>query len=165
MSDPNRERIATAAEGRIKALARALDCKAARDACGDPAIIGKHGNVHADSAGWSIYVDGKTARRWGVIKRVLAFCRVTQDGDADGCLWLDRLPTPTEARTLRKVLRIPKRRTVSPETAERLRAFSATRRAGSGVSASGNDERKASGAKTATTPKDAVSGAAGGRHG
>jgi hypothetical protein len=50
-----------------------------------------------------------------VAKRRLAFCRVTQDGDWEGCLQLDRLPTAEEARVIMDVLRIRRRRHLSPE--------------------------------------------------
>jgi hypothetical protein len=35
------------------------------------------------------------------VKKRLAFCRLTQDGDDEGCFHLDRLPTKNEAETIR----------------------------------------------------------------
>jgi hypothetical protein len=40
---------------------------------------------------------------------------VTQDGDEEGVLRLDRLPSPEEATAIRKVLAIPRKRHLSPE--------------------------------------------------
>jgi hypothetical protein len=45
----------------------------------------------------------------------LAFCEVTQDGDAEGCFRLSRLPTPAEAEEIRSVLGIWKKVAWSPE--------------------------------------------------
>jgi hypothetical protein len=44
----------------------------------------------------------------------LNFCRLTQDGDDEGCLHLDRLPTKIEASAIREALGIRKRRHLSP---------------------------------------------------
>src|SRR6516164_7370696 len=43
----------------------------------------------------------------------LAFCRIMQDGDDEGCLHLDRLPTPAEAVLIREALSIRKRRALT----------------------------------------------------
>jgi len=87
----------------------------------DYAIFGTSGHVYADGDGFMLYVrtgdahhDG-SPRRWGFIKKRLAFCHLTQDGDDEGCLRLDRLPTPIEAERVREAIGIRKRRHLSPE--------------------------------------------------
>jgi hypothetical protein len=42
------------------------------------------------------------------------FCRLTQDGDSEGCLHLARLPSSAEAELIRSALGIRKRRRVNP---------------------------------------------------
>ena len=51
------------------------------------------------------------------IKAQLAFARLTQDCDDEGCFYLDRLPTQAEAGPVRDALGIRKRRHLSPEEA------------------------------------------------
>jgi hypothetical protein len=79
-----------------------------RDACGDYAIIGKDGHIYADGAGYLLCVStDESARRWGFVKKRLAFCQLRQDGDDEGALHLDRLPTPAEAEAIREAMSIP----------------------------------------------------------
>jgi hypothetical protein len=87
------------------------------------AIFGTSGHIYADGAGYLLYVStGESARRWNNIKHGLAFCRVTQDGDDEGCLYLDRLPVPHEAVAIRDALGIRKRRSLSDEARSQLEA-------------------------------------------
>jgi hypothetical protein len=51
----------------------------------------------------------------------MPFAKVTQDGDTEGILFLDRFPTPNEAEIIRDKLRIFKKREMSEEELERLR--------------------------------------------
>jgi hypothetical protein len=84
------------------------------DGCGDWAIIGKLGQVVADGRGFLLCVfTGESTRRWFNVKQRLSFCHLTQDGDDEGCLILDRLPTKTEAGLIREAVGIRKRRHVS----------------------------------------------------
>jgi hypothetical protein len=55
-----------------------------------------------------------TAQRWKKAKRVLPGT-VTQDGDDEGIVRLDRLPTPAEAETIRDLIGIRKRRSMTTE--------------------------------------------------
>src|SRR5690242_1525448 len=48
-----------------------------------------------------------SAKHRNLAKQRLSFCRVTQDGDWEGCLHLDRLPSAHEAATIRDLLRWP----------------------------------------------------------
>ena len=105
-----------------------------RDACGDWAINGKAGHIFADGSGFALYVKtGESVGRWNNTKRRLAFCRVSQDGDDEGVLRLDRLPTSTEADAIRKALRIKRRRQMTVEALAALeRARSSVNRPSGG---------------------------------
>jgi hypothetical protein len=97
------------------ALRRAV-CRGWAD---DLAIHGRLGHIYADGTGYLLCVapGGSTTRRWTNVKRRLGFCRLMQDGDDEGCLRLDRLPTPVEAEAIRDVLGIQRKRHYqSPET-------------------------------------------------
>jgi hypothetical protein len=85
---------------------------------GDYSIQGKCGHIYLDGEGFLLCVTAKderdkSPRRWTSIKRRLAFCRITQDGDDEGCLHLDQLPTPVQASLIRQALGIRKRRTLT----------------------------------------------------
>jgi hypothetical protein len=87
-----------------------------RDECGDYTIIGKLGHIYTDDQGFLLYVTAPgSPRRWSLVKRRLAFCSLKQDGDDEGCLYLDRLPEPAEAELIREALGIRNRRHLSPE--------------------------------------------------
>lgn len=87
-----------------------------RDGCGDWAIKGKRGRIYADGGGFLVVVSaGAFLRGWANIKGKLPFCRVTQDGDAEGCLHLDHLPVPAEADLIRHALRIKRKRHHTPD--------------------------------------------------
>jgi hypothetical protein len=116
------------------ASATALERPVCRVWVGDCQITGKSGHVLANGAGYLLYVhiDERTAmerepssRPWKNAKARLTFCKVTQDGDWEGCLYLDRLPTADEAVVIREVLGIRKRRHM---TAEALSKLERTRR-------------------------------------
>jgi hypothetical protein len=104
---------------RLEALVAAIDASPRalrRDQCGDYMIAGKLGHIFADGQGFLLYVSTRESpRRWTMVKRRLPFCHLNQDGDAEGCLRLDRLPRPEEAESIREALAIRKRRDVSPE--------------------------------------------------
>ena len=60
---------------------------------GNYGIHGKWGHIYIDGKGFLLCVTAKderdqSPRRWTSIKRRLAFCRITQDGDDEGCLHL-----------------------------------------------------------------------------
>jgi hypothetical protein len=96
-----------------------------RDECSAWCVSGKTGSIHTwgDGRTWVLFVMCRSARHWTATKQRLAFCTVTQDGDYEGCLRLHQLPTPDQAADIRDVLGIQKRREVSAETLERLKAF------------------------------------------
>jgi hypothetical protein len=114
-------------------LVEALGCRDAalrRDECGDWRINGKYGYIYAvpgipwggmeKTEGFQLYFRGaefeaSTSKAWTYAKEALSFCRVTQDGDTEGLLFLGRLPTPKEAEIIRDKLRIAKRAEFSEE--------------------------------------------------
>jgi hypothetical protein len=104
---------------RLEALVVAIDASPRvlrRDQCGDYMITGKLGHIFADGQGFLLHVSTRESpRRWTMVKRRLAFCHLNQDGDDEGCLRLDRLPTPQGAELIREALGIRKRRRISPE--------------------------------------------------
>ena len=94
---------------------------------GDYSIHGKWGHIYNDGAGFLLCITAKDERdqlprRWTSIKRRLAFCRITQDGDEEGCLHLDQLPTPVQAGLIRQALGIRKRRTLTENARAQLDA-------------------------------------------
>jgi hypothetical protein len=94
---------------------------------GDYSIQGKWGHIYNDGEGFLLCVTAaderdQSPRRWTSIKRRLEFCRITQDGDDEGCLHLDRLPTPAQAGLIRQALGIRKRRTLTEDGRAQLDA-------------------------------------------
>ena len=113
---------------RLTRLAAALSARISRDPCGDPIIRGRtdkalfvENAVHVDGQGWSIMVSFETPRRWMAAKRkLMQFCAPRQDGDTEGTVHLARLPTPEQARLLRKLLGVRKIRVDKSTTLARL---------------------------------------------
>ena len=64
----------------------------------------------------------QSARRWTNIKARLDFCRVSQDGDDEGALVLDRLPTAAEGEAIREALGLRKRRHLSEDAQAQARS-------------------------------------------
>jgi hypothetical protein len=95
-----------------------------RDECGAWRINGTRGSIHTwgDGSSWVLYVAGRSALHWTWLKKKLSFCRVTQDGDDEGCLRLVSLPTPEQAGVIRDALGIRKRMEFAPDDLERRRA-------------------------------------------
>jgi hypothetical protein len=149
----------------LLAFAEALDSRASalrRDDCGDPAIWGSNGHIYAvpiapgglgwrgepaitgyqlmigcdfDNRRWS------SARGWESAKKRLGFGKVTQDGDCEGSIILDRLPSKAEAAEIRDILGIPKRVEYSEEVLAAKRAqFSMARKLSPVLPASGNGQ-------------------------
>lgn len=74
------------------------------DECGDWNIFGKKGKIFTETKFWYIYIDADSKRQWNNAKRKLSFMIVSQDGDDEGILKLDRMPNPEEAKIIRKLL-------------------------------------------------------------
>ena len=112
-------------EAMINALDASMVClerPVCRGWLGDWEIVGKLGYILDNGdGGYLLCVVAKderdqSSRRWANVKERLSdFCRLTQDGHDEGCLRLDRLPTPAEAIIIREALGIRKRRHLSPE--------------------------------------------------
>jgi|SRR5882672_3083988 len=74
------------------------------DECGDWNIVGDNGHIFTECVFWYIYVSPGSKRKWNSIKDKLHFMIVSQDGDEEGILKLDRMPNVEEAKLVRKVL-------------------------------------------------------------
>jgi hypothetical protein len=120
-------------------FAEVLDSRAAalrRDECGDWAIWGSNGHIYAVASNVFQLLIGcdfgndqwSSAKGWNSAKRRLGFsiddrgrwrCAgfgvVTQDGDNEGAIILDRMPTKSEGSMIRKILGIPKRKHLGAE--------------------------------------------------
>jgi hypothetical protein len=92
-----------------------------RDPCGDWNLVGRRGHIFTDAVSIYAYVPAGTARRWTNVKRALGFMVVTLDGDDEGILKMDGLPSPDQAAALRKVLGLRKSAPLTPERREALR--------------------------------------------
>jgi hypothetical protein len=79
-------------------------------------------NICVAAFGKSLDDREPSSRPWSGAKSKLSFCRVTQDGDREGCLYLARLPAPHEAAAIRETLGIRKRRTITDEARVQLEA-------------------------------------------
>ncbi|MFZ0150174.1 MAG: hypothetical protein WBG18_06050 [Xanthobacteraceae bacterium] len=80
---------------------------------GDHAIHGKRGHIYPDGDGYLLCIGAQSARLWSAAKRKLSFCQLRIDGGDEGTLHLDRLPSPAEAKAIRQVMAIRKRRKLS----------------------------------------------------
>jgi hypothetical protein len=85
------------------------------DRRGDYAIHGKHGHIYPDGDGYLLYVRGRSERQWSAAKCKLSFCQLRIDGEDEGTLHLGHVPSPEEAKAIRQVLRVRKRRRPSGE--------------------------------------------------
>jgi hypothetical protein len=101
-----------------------------RDECGDWAIFGKYGHIYAvpgsldrpQAPGFQIFVMGWTARGWNIAKEAFKpFADLTNDGDNEGALFIDRLPSSNEAKIIRRYVGIAKRLEYSDEVLARKR--------------------------------------------
>jgi len=96
---------------RMLALADAMTVLLERDACGEPCLIGMYGNVRIDGDGFSVSVLARNRRKYNSVKRKLSpFCVLAQDGDFEGVFFLPALPTKEQAKVIRAVLVIRKKR-------------------------------------------------------
>jgi hypothetical protein len=102
----------------IDASPTTLERPVCRGWVSDYQITGKRGHVLADASGYLLYITG-TVQRWKKAKHSLS-AKVTQDGDDDGILRLDCLPTAAEAATIRDLIGIRKRRLMTAEALSKL---------------------------------------------
>jgi hypothetical protein len=93
-----------------------------RDACGDWTITGSRGTIRACGGKFFVHIPCHSGLAWTWAKKKLAgFTTVHQDGDEEGIILLDRMPTPDEAETLRSYIGLRQTRDVSPDLAQNLR--------------------------------------------
>jgi hypothetical protein len=81
------------------------------DEYNDWRLSGTHGHVYAtpEAGAFYIYVAFRTSMGWTAAKDLLAFCTISQDGDDEGILRLERLPHGSrEAKAIRQVVGLPK---------------------------------------------------------
>lgn len=83
------------------------------DECGDWNIRSKEGNISTDTEKWYLYLRGDSIRNWTNLKKKLKFMHPHQDGDDEGILSLDRMPTSKEGAVVRKILKLRKSTTVA----------------------------------------------------
>jgi hypothetical protein len=91
-----------------------------QDDTGDWSIRGRLGHIYPDGTGYLLCVVSderdQSARRWTNVKaRLAGLCQLTQDGDDEGALRIDRLPAPHEAGVIREALGIKRKRQLSAE--------------------------------------------------
>jgi hypothetical protein len=109
-------------------LMKAIGCRdnaLRRDECGDWRINGRRGHIYAvpgSSARFQMLIMGWAANGWRRAKMAFApFAELTNDGDDEGTLLIDRLPTDQEAEIVRHFVGIAKKKELSEETLTRLR--------------------------------------------
>jgi hypothetical protein len=100
--------------------------------CGGWAIWGGNGHIYAGPEGYQLMIGcdfdnvrWTSARGWESAKKRLSFGKVTQDGDCEGSIVLDRMPSKAEAAEIRDILGIPKRIELSEGQLANLRAHAA----------------------------------------
>lgn len=133
-------------------LVEALGCREAalrRDECGDWRLGGETGHIYAvpgsiarpNIEGFQIFVFCETVRQWSAAKsQMKPFTELTNDGDNEGALFLDRLPTngpPDEAEIIRRYVGLTKRRVDSEETIAAVQERTGKHRFQRGRTASG----------------------------
>ena len=108
---------------RMQALADATTIRLEKDACGEPCLIGMYGNVRVDGNGFGVAVLARSRRRYTSLKsKLLPFCILAQDGDYEGIFHLQELPTKEQAKVIRSVLGLRKKREYTDEGLRARRA-------------------------------------------
>ena len=135
-------------------LVKSLGCRdnaLRRDECGDWRIEGRSGHIYAvpgslnrpATPGFQIYVERELVREWSYAKKALRpFADLTNDGDDEGMLFLDRLPTADEAEVIRQYVGVAKKRVLSDEERARLLSVSVGHRFGKRSGVGGDDQRE-----------------------
>ena len=112
---------ADADKQQLRSMLTALDVAGNQmrlDECRTWTIMGKRGYVATwgDGARWFIYCAPGSGRKWNNLRRDLSpLGKCTQDGDDEGIIRLDRLPTAEEATAIRKAVGLIKRPPINPE--------------------------------------------------
>jgi hypothetical protein len=90
-----------------------------RDDCGDYALFGRLGHIYAIPKGFQLVIDGESSRRWIFVKQRLSFCQLANDGDDEGSMFFERLPTVAEAALIREALGIRRAAVISSDARAR----------------------------------------------
>jgi hypothetical protein len=102
----------------LKKLALAADISESRiklDECGDWNIKGIRGHIFTDGDYWYVYINQVGTRKWTSIRNLFYFMEITQDGDDEGVLRCNRMPSRDEAREVRKVIGVRPRTMLTEE--------------------------------------------------
>jgi hypothetical protein len=87
------------------------------DACGDYMIEGSRGTIRACNGKFFMYLAPGSARAWGFVKKALAsIATPSQDGDDEGILTFDRIPTDEEAEVIRHYIGLRQTRDAPPNS-------------------------------------------------
>ena len=108
----------------LQKLSEALNSSEERihlDECGDWNIFGRKGKIFTDAELWYIYISAKSKRHWSSIKKKLNFMVISQDGDDEGILKLERMPSQEEAEIVREMVGLNKRPAFTDEYREQLK--------------------------------------------
>jgi hypothetical protein len=104
-------------------LADAKTVRLEKDACSEPCLIGMYGNVRVDGDRFGVAVQARNRRRYKSAKnKLLSFCILAQDGDNEGVFRLPTLPTKEQAKVIRSVLGLRKKREYTDEGMKARRA-------------------------------------------
>ena len=112
---------ADADKQQLRSMLTALDAAGNQmrlDECRAWTIRGKRGYVATwgDGARWFIYCAPGSGRKWNNLRRDLSHLgKCTQDGDDEGIIRIDALPTPEQAVLIRKAIGLTKRPALNPE--------------------------------------------------
>ena len=108
---------------RMQVLADAMTVCPEKDSCGHPCLIGTYGNIRVDGDGFGIAVLARNRRKYNSVKNKLSpFCLLAQDGDFEGVFRLAELPTKEQAKVIRSVLGLRKKREYTDEGMKARRA-------------------------------------------
>ena len=104
----------------IEAASNSLYRPNCRGWIGDYQINGRRGHIITDGVSFYLYVTCNSKLAWTYAKKALSFATLTQDGDDEGMLRLDRLPDPEEAELIRRYCGIRKTQPPRPNSADHL---------------------------------------------
>jgi len=89
-------------------------------------LAGRRGIINTEGKYWYLYTSWISKAKWTNTKKLLGFMEVHQDGDEEGILKLNRMPTPEEAQLVRKTCGLSKRPLLTEEERARRKSLFAT---------------------------------------
>lgn len=102
----------------LQRLSEAINTSVERihlDECGDWNIFGRKGKIFTDSKLWYVNLSCNSKRHWTATKKKLNFMEVSQDGDEERILKLERMPSQEEAEAIRNTVGLNKRPALTEE--------------------------------------------------